>query len=375
MRKQLDLNSASASSKSDISLKPLRVAGRDLEPTPVFEAYWQFAAERQRIFFNRLANRPNPTNDRVLREFKFTNTYRASDRVSQYLIRQVIYREDLPSDPKNLFFRIMLFKLFNKIETWTQLEDALGPPTWENYSYQAYERVLSKRFEAGNRLYSAAYIMPSAGSAYGHPRKHQNHLRLIEFLMQADYPARVAACQSMAEVYALLLEAPSIGPFLAYQYATDLNYSTIHDFPETDFVVAGPGALDGISKCFKSTNGVIAEDVIRYMCAEQERHFSEQEISFPNLWGRPLQLIDCQNIFCEISKYARVAFPEYAGSAGRVRIKQKFSSAGALPPPFYPPKWGINGAAQKESKSVDRLGQQVRSPRTRKPDREVQTPA
>ena len=34
-----------------------------------------------------------------LRAHKFTNAYRASDRVSQYLIRRVIYRADLPDDP------------------------------------------------------------------------------------------------------------------------------------------------------------------------------------------------------------------------------------------------------------------------------------
>jgi alpha-glutamyl/putrescinyl thymine pyrophosphorylase clade 1 len=53
----------------------------------------------------------------------------------------------------------------------------------------------------------------------------------------------------------------------------------------------------------------------------QERHFADQGSEFQTLWGRPLQLIDCQNVFCEISKYARVAFPEYGGLAGRKRIK------------------------------------------------------
>jgi alpha-glutamyl/putrescinyl thymine pyrophosphorylase clade 1 len=78
------------------------------------------------------------------------------------------------------------------------------------------------------------------------------------------------------------------------------------------------------------------------MWENQEKHFSDQGISFPSLWGRRLQLIDCQNVFCEISKYARVAFPQYPGVAGRTRIKQKFQPAAALPKPWYPPKWNIN---------------------------------
>src|SRR5258707_9985183 len=40
--------------------------------------------------------------------------------------------------------------------------------------------------------------------------------------------------------------------------------------------------------------------------------------------SRRLQLIDCQNLFCEVDKYARVAHPNIAGRTGRTRIKQKF---------------------------------------------------
>src|SRR5438552_2556318 len=90
-----------------------------LRPTPVYDTYWRFAAERQEIFFARMTGLPPPwTKDRILAEFKFTNAYRAADRVSQFLIRHVIYRRDLPNSIEEIFFRTMLFKLFNKIETW-----------------------------------------------------------------------------------------------------------------------------------------------------------------------------------------------------------------------------------------------------------------
>jgi hypothetical protein len=62
-----------------------------VRPSNVFDTYWRFAAERQEIFFRRLAGAPPPwTADSILRRFKFTNAYRASDRVSQYLIKRVI---------------------------------------------------------------------------------------------------------------------------------------------------------------------------------------------------------------------------------------------------------------------------------------------
>src|SRR4051812_3253143 len=64
---------------------------RPLKPTIVFESYWRLAAERQNVFFRRVSGDSPPwTSDPILLEHKFTNAYRASDRVSQFLIREVI---------------------------------------------------------------------------------------------------------------------------------------------------------------------------------------------------------------------------------------------------------------------------------------------
>jgi hypothetical protein len=91
--------------------RSVRIGRREVKVTPVFDAYWQFAAERQRIFFRRHDGIAGVlTNDPVLQLFKFTNAYRASDRVSQYLIKRVIYRDDLPSDETNVFFRVLLIE-------------------------------------------------------------------------------------------------------------------------------------------------------------------------------------------------------------------------------------------------------------------------
>lgn len=332
-----------ARGKKSVQKRTLAVDGLELELTPVFDAYWYFAAERQRIFFRRIARSNNPefSEDPILATYKFTNAYRASDRISQYLIRSVIYREDLPSDPENLFFRVLLFKLFNKIETWEALEQACGELTVERFDLAAYDYVLNARMDSGERNYSAAYIMPSA-NLFGHKRKHTNHLHLIEWMLARGLPRQLGSSESLAEAYELLLEVPSLGPFLAFQFAIDLNYSPLLNHSEMDFVVAGPGALDGISKCFVNADRVAPAAIIHAMAEQQDDMFADRSITFPSLWGRRLQLIDCQNLFCEISKYSRVAFPTIGGIAGRTRIKQKFQQTGSLPQPWYPPAWQIN---------------------------------
>ena len=60
-------------------------------------------------------------------------------------------------------------------------------------------------------------------------------------MMEDRLPERVRQAQSLRSVYDLILRYPGIGPFLAFQYTIDLNYSSIMDFEESEFVVAGPG--------------------------------------------------------------------------------------------------------------------------------------
>ena len=274
--------------------------------------------------------------------YKFTNAYRASDRASQYLIRHVIYRADLPNSPREVFFRILLFKLFNKIETWQLLERSFGSITFEDYHFSRYDEVLARAMRDGRRIYSAAYIMPPGSSAFGRPAKHQNHLLLLERMMEDRLPERLAQTRTMQDGFEKLRAYPTIGDFLAYQFITDINYSEITDFSEMDFVVPGPGARDGLRKCFADPGGLNEPELIRLMADLQEQEFERLGLDFQSLWGRRLQLIDCQNLFCEVDKYARVAHPQIAGRTGRTRIKQKFEPTLTPIELFYPPKWKLN---------------------------------
>lgn len=309
--------------------------------TEVFDTFWYFAAERQSIFFRRLNGEKEPwTKDPILQQYKFTNAYRASDRVSQFLIRHIIYAGE--QDPKEIIFRILLFKTFNKINTWELLIKELGSVSWKEYDFRIYDRILTEAQKSKKTIYSAAYIMPSGGHSFGHSAKHRNHLSLLERMMTNGLTERISDSKSMQEVFDLLRGYPMIGDFLAYQYAIDVNYSTVINFSEMSFVMPGPGAKDGIRKCFSDPGGLSEIDLIKLMADRQQEEFSRLGLQFENLWGRQLQLIDCQNLFCEVDKYARIAHPEVKGLTGRNRIKQKFKPIPDRIDYFYPPKWNIN---------------------------------
>lgn len=312
---------------------------RQPKGSPVFDTYWRFAARRQDVFHRRARGEPAPwTADPVLTEHRFTNAYRAADRVSQYLIHDVAYTGD--QSPDEITFRVLLFKLFNRIETWELLGNVLGPLRADAFDIDRYDAVLSTAFERGEHLYSAAYIMPAASR--GATRKHRTHLALLHAMLRDRLPNRLTTVASMEDAFHLLLGYGGIGPFLAYQLVTDLNYTAVLDFSEMDFVMAGPGARSGLRKCFTDPGDYDDESLIRLVAERQSEEFAARGLEFEDLWGRPLQLIDCQNLFCEVDKYARIAHPDARGIGDRTRIKQKFRALAAPLTLWFPPKWGIN---------------------------------
>jgi len=176
----------------------------------------------------------------------------------------------------------------------------------------------------------------------GDGRKHRDHLRLIERMMRDSLATQLQRCKSMLQGFQILKAYPMVGDFLAYQFITDINYSTLTDFSEMEFTVPGPGARDGIHKCFESIGELSPRDVIRTMADIQNQQFVRLGLRFRSLWGRPLQLIDCQSLFCEVSKYARCAHPDVRGLASRTRIKQKYRIDPRPLRYWFPLKWEIN---------------------------------
>ncbi|MFL5759637.1 MAG: nucleotide kinase domain-containing protein [Thermomicrobiales bacterium] len=312
-----------------------------MNPTPrpqVYDTYWRFAAERQAIFFRRFRGEdPLWSDDAILSDYKFCNAYRASDRVSQFLIRDVI--SQLRFDGADTLFRIVLFRLFSKVDTWRLLEAAHGPINVATFDPNAFAETLDRALWRGEAIYTNAFIL-CAHNAYGHARKHRNHLALVEAMLRDGLAARIARAKRLQEVYDLLLAYPLIGPFMAYQLAIDLNYSELIDFDENEFTMPGPGAIRGIKKCFADLGNRTMSEIIKEMVACQEIEFARLGLRFESLFGRSLHAIDCQNLFCELDKYARVAFPDLASD--RIRIKTRFRAGPHPIDLFYPPKWGIN---------------------------------
>jgi len=307
----------------------------------VYDYYWRFAAERTKIFYKRFQNDVYPwTEDIILQKYKFCNSFRACDRVSQYLIKDICYQEN-PFTEADLLFQIIAFRFFSRIDTWESLIQELGhQPNLEDLKNDSFEKALTKTKSNFGKIYTGAFIL-CANNAYGRTAKHLNHVSMFkDMFFTREVYQRIKDASSLEIVFNILHEIPLIGDFMAYQIAIDINYSEITNFSENDFTKAGPGALRGISKVFSDTNGLNSSEVIMWMTEHQEDEFSRLGIEFNGLFGRPLHAIDCQNLFCEVDKYCRVAVPEISSS--RKRIKACYKKTANSIEFFFPPKWGIN---------------------------------
>ena len=120
----------------------------------VFDLYWYFACERQNIFWKKINGDPAPwTHDKILQEYKFCNSYRVNDRVSQYLLKNVIYNGN-NYNYEDMLFRIILFKLFNKESTWELLSKNFGDILLKNFNTKKYSIVLENAISNGIKIYN-----------------------------------------------------------------------------------------------------------------------------------------------------------------------------------------------------------------------------
>jgi hypothetical protein len=316
------------------------MANRQIVPNDTtLKYYFYFIQERMNIFLSRYSHQDHLTDDPILQEYKFTNVYRASDRVSQYLIKDVIYKDVERYTPEDVLLRILVFKVFNRIETWEYLTKLIDIGV-HSFNVGRLAKLLTIR-QRECPIFSNAYMMAGSHARYaGINTKHEVWLQMIEDeLIHNRGLEKVLKAKSMSEVYNQLRDYPLIGDFLAYQYTVDFNYSPYLDFDEDSFVKAGVGAVRGIKKCFLSY-GDCFEDAIYYI----HDHFEDLQkkygyTDFRPLPGRKPKLIDLQNCFCETDKYLRAKMPEL--KVGNVRIKQRYKPTKEMIDFYFPEKWGV----------------------------------
>ncbi|RPD64379.1 hypothetical protein L226DRAFT_506035 [Lentinus tigrinus ALCF2SS1-7] len=304
--------------------KVITIGGQKCKPTPILDTFFVFAAKRYRVHRNRLAGKPQPwTDDPILQQYPFTNVFRVLDRVTQYILRNVIETGD--GSLQEQCFRVMLFRSFNKIETWEALTEHFGELTWRDFDLNAYEEVLLERMKSGSPLYSPAYIIPSP--KLGGQSNASNHLRLIQLMMEEDLPAQLQRLHHLKDAHGRISLFPGMGDFMALQLLLDLNMTSHFNYSEDEWVALGPGSLECLRKMFGPEVRGRELDALRYLHRTQHDHFARLYTppkDVPQLAGRPrgMSMVDIEHTLCECEKYSRAYHPTIQGRRQKVGKRQ-----------------------------------------------------
>jgi hypothetical protein len=183
---------------------------------------FEWMAERHLVFERRLLNEPFPwTTDLVLQQHSFCNVYRLLDAGTQWLIHEVV-NEGGSQDLVEVVFRTILYRLFNKTQTWQLLVRSLGPELkWSEFNVDKYCKVLAEAEDeaqaSGEKLtlYTSAHQV--SAPPLGQDRYYKNHLLLLKAMMDSGLPKMLAKCEYLVDAFGLIRLFPGFGSFLAFQ--------------------------------------------------------------------------------------------------------------------------------------------------------------
>lgn len=325
---------------------------RPFTPNEHLDYLFYWACERMNIFWKKYKGEPAPwTEDPILGNFSFTNVYRCLDRVSQYLLKNVIYNGK-HYEPEDMFFRILLFKHFNSNETWDALLKEFGDITYE-VGLERIADFLDRYIEEGNTVYGSAYIINCFFYQYPEYKhicglsKYRAHFRIFEDeIFQNGHLYDFLEAKSFEELYWVFRKMKIYGDFTAQQYCIDLNYSPLFNFTENEFVITGPGSIKGISWAFDGS-GAKRYDFVGAIRWTQE-HFQERMDRFcestgvkwnPLPWEPVPTLTNIQNIWCELAKFAKGLGFRFNKARKTERIKREYVPNKPPIDYVFPPKW------------------------------------
>lgn len=313
-----------------------------MEPNKLMlNSFIQYANERQNVFTRRQEGLPQEewTDDPILKVRSFCNNYRFLDYGSQYFIREIL--ADFP-DKHTTLLRAALYRMTNQPSFWEYMYQQLGGmPTLEDVEDGSVGEVMEMAYQGKRQIFRPAYRVFFTNNKDGAGKlKHQTANGYFQryFLPDGENSVvpRFDAADTMYARICALEGAFRVGPFMAQQMVTDVNYSEHFLGGENDRVVLGPGSLSGLRHIygmdvipggnFHHVNGEIK-------IQDLQEHLSHIRLELPGGKTRGLSMLDVQNVLCEFSKYVKYS-QEFGEDKGKV-----FPARSKPPVLAYPEHW------------------------------------
>ena len=271
----------------------------------VVSSLFDWMIERHSIYLKREAGKLFPwTEDRILREHRFTNVFRELDKVTAWMRKNFTD----PNDHKESGLMVgncATFRYFNTIELMSRVG-------WmDRWSPKRLMRVADKVQDEGVRIFTNAYFIPTLGLC-----GRKAHI-ITENLLEGIWANRNEIAEVALDTRSLEATHKEIGQyygwggkgFMAYEVVSDLRFTNVLR-DATDIMTwanPGPGCRKGLNRLYgRSTRGLgEPERAIREMrelLGLADEYWPEE---FPKL-----EMRDIEHSLCEFGKYEKLRLGE-----------------------------------------------------------------
>lgn len=271
--------------------------------------YW--ARERESLRMRKARGEIPWTHDPILAKYRFCNLRRRDDRVSQWLIGNVLQFRHLGFSEWSFLQFTALCRWINWPPTLAALREVGLWPDRELY-FEAIADQLDRRCELGIKTWTGAYMVRAAPD---HEQPDNQHISkgwfvckvVVEQGMESIRKQLLAALneKSAEAVWRALHSAKNWGSFMAGQVVADWSYTPLLEraYDLNTWAPMGPGSMRGYNRLLgRSLKAPIPEDE---WCSQ----LSEWRGLLIDALGPAyvnVTLHDVQNALCELDKYLRV---------------------------------------------------------------------
>lgn len=272
------------------------------------DGFLYFANEREAIrILKEDMGHPGPwTQDPILQKYKFTNIRRRDDRVTKWIIENIIYP---CNDDDDLWFTLLIARLVNWPPTLQALIAAeILPANTGAFKSEQFVVTMEICAEKGHKAWGGAYMIYPTRLSPGMSKAYNLTEHILKPLLadREKIESRMGGCLSVSGMTHMLSGHFGIGTFIAGQVAADLTYSEYWLAEAADLYTwapSGPGSQLGLnyatgSKLTKAWKQDEFNEQLRIL------HFA---LTRERLIPEDITLHDVQNVCCEFGKYCKAA--------------------------------------------------------------------
>lgn len=283
--------------------------GMDVELEPLIA----WIRKREELRLRKVAGLRPWTDDPILAQYRFCNVRRRDDRISQWILNNVIERTE--KHDWNLLKFVVLCRWVNWPPTIREWLDAKLWPSAQP-DWRAIGSMIELRTQRGEQSWTGVFMVhpekPSNGNYFSRWPKGNYIAEIVVERELTNHRTDIEAALALrlrSEVSAILESLYGWGPFMAGQVIDDWSWTSAFQNPLDNYSWApkGPGSLRGANRLLGNT---LRANIPDNQWAALLPYLRKEILCVLGQSYDNLTCMDLQNCLCEFDKYERARLGE-----------------------------------------------------------------